>query len=111
MQDASGRKLMLIPLEGDLAAYVQKAPFGNAQALRQTETAAEELPAEQRTAEKNVQTEPCATTGDTLQITLGAYEKSLNWGNYCGKKPSVQEKKHFVFEIDICDLQQEGNGK
>ena len=111
MQDASGRKLTLIPLEGDLAAYVRKAPFGNAQALRQTEPAAEELPAEQRTAEKNVQAEPCATTGDTLQITLGAYEKSLNWGNYCGKKPSVQEKKHFVFEIDICDLQQEGNGK
>ncbi len=111
MQDASGRKLTLYPVDGDLAAYVQKAAFRNAQALQQTEAAAEELPAEQRTAAKNVQAEPCATAGDTLQITLGAYEKSLNWGNYCGKKPSVQEKKHFAFEFDIYDLQQEGNGK
>lgn len=79
MQDASGRKLMLLPLEGDLAAYVQKAVFRTAQALQQTEPAA----------------------GDALQVTLGAYEKSIEWGNYCGEKPSVQEKKHFAFEIDI----------
>ncbi|MDD7739022.1 MAG: hypothetical protein PUJ62_02995, partial [Lachnospiraceae bacterium] len=80
IRDVSGTELVLRPIFGDLAAYVQKMEFHDCMG------------------------QPDQTDGDhkdRLQITLGAYDKSMEWGNYCGRKPTLQEKRHFAFEICI----------
>lgn len=38
---------------------------------------------------------------DILEISLGEYYKSLEWGNYCGEKVSIDQKKQFEFIISV----------